>query len=123
MRYIVSHLDFLGFSASFLCAIHCLALPIVMAMGLAGGMTWLENPLIEWTFFVSTFIMATWSLYGSYPNHRNIKPALYAIAGFTILIGVHLLEDYMSHGWAALGGVAIAYAHYINWRLSQVCAR
>lgn len=123
MRYIVSYLDFLGISASFLCAVHCLALPIAMAFGLAGGMTWLENPVIEWTFFGSAFVMAGWSLSGSYRYHRNLRPALLAVAGFAILVGVHLLEGRVSHGWAALGGVAIAYAHYVNWQLSQVCAR
>ncbi|MEZ4985810.1 MAG: MerC domain-containing protein [Saprospiraceae bacterium] len=121
MRFITTYLDWLGFSASFLCAIHCLAVPFVMTFGLAGGMAWLENPWLEGGFFVSTFIMAGWSLYGSYPLHRKLMPAILAVTGFVVILGVHLLEEHLSHGYAAIGGAAIAYAHYLNWRYAQVC--
>ncbi len=117
MRLIRSYLDVMGFSASFLCAIHCLLMPLVLSFGLVGGLSWLESPLVEWTFILSTLVLASWSLLGSLPRHNNKRPLLIAAIGFGIILGIHLLEHIIGHYFAAIGGVLIAYAHYLNWRL------
>lgn len=117
MRLIRSYLDVLGFSASFLCAVHCLLMPLILSFGLVGGLGWLESPVVEWTFIISTLIMASWSLFGSLPRHRNKRPIFIAALGFAILFGIHLLEHHIGHYFAAIGGVLIAYAHYLNWHL------
>lgn len=119
MRFISAHLDLLGFSASFLCAIHCIAMPLVLSLGLAGALPWLDNHFLEWGLILSTLVIAGWSLVGSYSTHRQKKPLLYAIAGFAIIIGVHFLHGALEHYLAALGGIAIAYAHYINWKYTS----
>lgn len=117
MRLIRSYLDILGFSASFLCAVHCLIMPLILSFGLFGGLSWLESPIVEWTFIISTLIMASWSLLGSLPRHQNKQPLFIAAIGFGVLFGVHFLEHHIGHYFAAIGGVLIAYAHYLNWRL------
>lgn len=122
MRLIRSYLDVMGFSASFLCAIHCMLMPLVLSFGLV-GMSWLESPLVEWTFILSTLVLASWSLLGSLPNHNNKRPLVIAVIGFAIILGVHLLEHVVGHVVAAIGGVLIAYAHYLNWRLMTNCSQ
>lgn len=122
MRLIRSYLDVMGFSASFLCAIHCMLMPLVLSFGLVGS-SWLESPLVEWTFIVSTLILASWSLLGSLPNHNNKRPLVIAAIGFVIILGVHLFEHVVGHFVAAIGGVLIAYAHYLNWRLMTSCSQ
>ena len=122
MRLIRSYLDVMGFSASFLCAIHCMLMPLILSFGLVGSLTWLESPLVEWIFIVSTLVLASWSLLGSLPNHNNKRPLLIAAIGFAIILGVHLLEHVVGHFVAAIGGVLIAYAHYLNWRLMTTCS-
>lgn len=117
MHIINKYLDLLGFSASFLCAIHCVLLPLVLSLGLAGGIPWLESHSLEMMLIVSTLIMASWSLLGSWPKHHNRKPLMLAAIGFVIIFGVHLLEGDIAHYVSAIGGVFIAYAHYLNWRL------
>ncbi|MGH1434579.1 MAG: MerC domain-containing protein [Lewinella sp.] len=117
MRLIRSYLDIMGFSASFLCAIHCLLMPLILSFGLVGGLSWLESPLVEWTFILSTLILASWSLLGSLPHHHNKRPLIIAAIGFIIILGVHFLEHVVGHFVSAIGGVLIAYAHYVNWRL------
>lgn len=117
MQIITKYLDILGFSASFLCAIHCVLLPLVLSFGLAGGLPWLESHSLELVLIFSTLIMASWSLLGSWPKHRKIEPMLLASLGFVIIFGVHLLEGDLAHYFSAVGGALIAYAHYINWRL------
>lgn len=117
MRFISAHLDFLGFSASFLCAIHCMAMPLVLSMGLAGALPWIDNHFLEWGLIVSTFIIAGWSLVRSYKDHQQIKPIALAATGFMIILAVHFLHGALEHYLAAVGGTAIAYAHFVNWRL------
>jgi len=117
MRFLSNHLDFLGFSASFLCAIHCMAMPFVLSLGLAGGLPWLENPLLEWGLISSTFLIAGWSLVRSIAQHGQYKPLIIATIGFVIILMVHFLEGSLEHYLAAIGGGSIAYAHYANWRM------
>ncbi len=117
MRFLSNHLDFFGFSASFLCAIHCMAMPLILSLGLAGGLPWLENPFLEWGLILSTFLIAGWSLVRSIAQHGQYKPLLIAIIGFIIILAVHFLEGSLEHYLAAIGGSAIAYAHYVNWRM------
>lgn len=118
MRIIRSYLDLLGFSASFLCAVHCLVMPLVLSMGLLGGMSWLESAWVEWSFILSTLVLGSWSLVGSLPKHRNMTPILIAGVGFVLIVVLHhAFENTIGHYFSALGGVLIAYAHYLNWRL------
>ncbi|MEL6660190.1 MAG: MerC domain-containing protein [Bacteroidota bacterium] len=118
MRIIRSYLDLLGFSASFLCAVHCLLMPLVLSFGLVGGMSWLESAWVEWSFILSTLVLASWSLVSSFPKHRNSRPLLFAGLGFVLIVVLHhLFEDTIGHYLAAIGGAMVAYAHYMNWRL------
>lgn len=118
MRIIRSYLDLLGFSASFLCAVHCVLMPLVLSMGLLGGMSWLESAWVEWSFILTTLVLASWSLFGSLSKHRNTKPLIIAALGFVLIIVLH---EWFGHGaghyFSALGGILVAYAHYLNWRL------
>ena len=118
MRIIRSYLDLLGFSASFLCALHCLVMPLVLSLGLAGGMSWLESAWVEWSFILSTLVLASWSLFGSLSKHRNYKPLIIAGLGFVLIVVLHhVFEDSIGHYLSAIGGILVAYAHYYNWRL------
>ena len=123
MRIIRSYLDLLGFSASFLCAVHCLLMPLVLSFGLVGGMSWLESAWVEWSFIFSTLVLASWSLFGSFPKHRNYKPLTLAGMGFVLIVVLHhMFEDSIGHYLSAIGGVLVAYAHYVNWRLLRTKA-
>lgn len=117
MQVIRQALDILGISASFLCALHCLALPLVVTFGLAGGLPWLQSATLEWSLIGSTFIIAGWSLFGSYNRHRSLHPLTVAGIGFFVIVGGHLLGHTVEHYLAACGGLAVAYAHYLNWQL------
>lgn len=117
MQIITKYLDILGVSASFLCAIHCVLLPLFLSLGLAGAFPWLQSHSLELALIFSTLVLASWSLLGSWHKHRQIKPIIIATVGFLIIFGVHSLEGDIAHYFSALGGILIAYAHYVNWRL------
>ncbi len=116
------NLDILGFVASLTCAIHCAALPLVLAIGAAGGISWISDPDIELAFLVATVIIASVTLYSGLSKGNMGKSTLVAFAlGFTLLlVGQWLHPEHIHpHGieflFSALGGVAIATAHTINW--------
>ena len=114
------NLDFLGFSASMLCAIHCALLPFVMTVGTLGGLSWLDTPWIEISFILLSVVLASLSLYPAYnKGHKDAKPLKVAAIGFLLLF----LSRLGGHGTAVEvipivgGGVLIAISHFLNWRL------
>ncbi len=121
-KFFSLNLDFLGFSASMLCAVHCAALPLVMTFGALNSLTWLDNALLESLFIISSFGIATWSLFKSYWRHHRRLLAIGVVAiGFALLATSRLVTEYWEPLLAVMGGITIAVAHVINWRLHIAC--
>lgn len=118
MRFLGLNLDFLGFSASFICAIHCLALPFVLSLGLVGGSSWLLDETMEFFFILASVLIASYAIGKGYvKEHRQITPGLWMLTGFLFLLIGRFLESPAEHYLTALGGISIAYAHFLNWKL------
>ena len=118
-QFIGLHLDFIGFSASMLCAVHCAALPFLLSLAPLAGLQFLENPWIEYCIILLSFFIASSALIHGYRKHHQKKlSVLIAILGFILIAVGHLFES--SEWWeivfTSLGGVTIAVAHLINWR-------
>ena len=121
--------DFFGFFASFLCAIHCAVLPFVMTVGIFSGLSWLANPWLEVTFIILSIFLAVTSLYPSYQHkHHNPTALTIAAVGFVLLF----ISRVVGHGSAVevgtivIGGLLVATAHIVNWRLlknQEVCSQ
>lgn len=130
-KFFSLHLDFLGFSASVLCALHCAALPLLLTAGAFSGMAWLENEWVEMFFIGSAIVFASWSLLKAFFKHQNILPLLMVIVGFSFILWNHFGHhegEVHTHGdagaalLAVLGGLLIAAAHYVNWRHMTACS-
>ena len=111
--------DALGMGVSFLCAAHCMLIPALMAASAYGGMVWLENHTLELVFIIASVAIASWSLIQSYLNrHRKITPLLVVLAGFLlIIIGQQFNSGAQEHLITGIGGLVIAVAHFLNWKL------
>lgn len=125
-HFIGYNTDFLGFFASILCAIHCSLLPFVFTVGMLSGLSWLAEPWVEVTFIILSVILATLSLYPSYKNqHHNDKALKIAGVGFALLF----ISRLVGHGSSievvaiVIGGLLIAFAHVVNWRLLKTNKR
>lgn len=119
-KFFSLHLDFMGFWASALCALHCMAVPLVVTFGAVSGLAWLSHPWLEMGFIITSIVAASWSLGRSYIYyHRRWGAIVVVMAGFVLLI----LSRFAEHSWepllAVLGGASIAGAHVFNWRLSR----
>ncbi|MEM6642639.1 MAG: MerC domain-containing protein [Bacteroidota bacterium] len=118
-QFVGFHLDFIGFTASMLCALHCAALPLLLTLGPLAGLQFLDNPWIEYTIIIISLIIATSSLLSSYrEHHRKPLALMIAILGF-VLIGLGRLEgpEWAESVLTSCGGSLIAVAHLVNWNL------
>ncbi len=120
-QFIGFHLDFVGFSASLLCAIHCAALPFLLTMAPLAGLRFLDNPWIEYAIIILSVFIASRALIHSYlKHHKKLLALIVALAGF-ILIGTGQLLHVEHAEWqevlfTSVGGTTVAVAHLINWR-------
>lgn len=114
------HWDLVGFLASALCAIHCLAWPILLslpAFGSSLGIPWLEPALIA-----LAVVLASWALGRGWRVHRAWQPIAWAVLGF----GLIALGRWMGGPWeppgTIPGGIIVAWSHLLNWRKLRGCA-
>lgn len=118
---ILSKLDQIGFTASALCAAHCALMPFVITLLPLIGLEFLSSPWIEIAVISLSVVVGISSLIPSYLRfHRNCGPILLLVLGFTFIFGTHLLGFHdMEPVLVPLGGLTIAAAHFINWKLTR----
>ena len=112
-------LDFVGFSASLLCAIHCGALPILLAFVPMAGVRFLTDPWVEYVMIVTSLIIASLSLIHGYRKHHQQASGLWvAGVGFALIFAGHgLAYEGAEIVFTTLGATLIAVAHLINLKL------
>jgi len=119
-KFIGNNLDFWGFIASFACAVHCAAIPLLLLFGSMGSFAWVATHEVELGFILISLAMAYWSLWVSFKNHHGKNRAIRtALVGFSFLLVSRLVGHDVGDMLVVIGGLIIAYAHYINWRLLQ----
>jgi len=115
--------DRIGFAASFLCALHCALLPVLLAlMPLLGtklaGMEGIDTVFVA---FVSVLGITTMTL--GWRRHREWPAVLLLLAGLALLWTdsvTHLHEHTILHAVVmTLGGLSVAAAHFLNLRLTH----
>jgi len=118
-QFIGINLDFIGFSTSLLCAIHCAALPFLLTMAPLAGLQFLDNPWIEYSIILLSFFIASSAIIHSYLRHHHRPLALtIALTGFVLIgFGQVLESEWKEVLFTSIGGIAIAIAHLINWKL------
>ncbi len=123
MRYLLSNinLDFLGFGASFLCAIHCAALPFIVSILPLAGRELLGHEWVEYTTIILSFIIASMALFHGYNgHHRKLMPLLMVALGFICIGFGHLIfteGHFLELVFTVTGALIISAAHIVNWKL------
>ncbi len=109
--------DLLGASASLICAIHCVAVPLAFSF-MAGSAQHFDNLWLEAIIFTVGVGVAGIALYNGFRKHRNIYPMISMIVGFAALFFGHNPEH--NYLWMVLtGAILVMSAHYVNWRLQH----
>lgn len=115
--------DRVGATASFLCAVHCAALPFVLALLPFVGLGFLADHRFERMFVLFACVLATIALTRGYRRHREWLPLQLAAAGILLLLSGLLWMDERTiavHSvLVSCGGVLLAGAHFVNLRLDR----
>lgn len=115
--------DRIGAIASFLCAIHCAALPFVLAILPLLGLTFLASHGFERGFVLFASALAMWALVNGYRRHHRPLPLRLAFPGLLLLVaGVTFAESYSIIVHSVLvtcGGMLVASAHFFNLRIDH----
>ena len=115
--------DRLGATASFLCAIHCAALPFVIALLPLIGLSFLADHRFEAGFVGFACVLASFALVSGYRRHRRRLPLMLAAPGLLLLIlGVTFLHggSLLAHSiLVTCGGFLVAAAHFVNLRVDR----
>lgn len=111
-------IDRIGFSVSILCAIHCALMPVLITMLPLLGLQFVGSSYFELIIMAASLLLAVGSLKGSRHNHRSYRPLLLVVIGFSLMLTGHILEAH-EYEWCffAFGGVFVAVAHLINYKL------
>jgi hypothetical protein len=119
--FFTHYLDALGFSASFLCALHCAFVPVLLTLSFFQGLHFLADPSIERGVLIISFFLALASLLPSYINHHHrLSPILIFVLGaFLIIVGRMDLLSVWEILLTSIGATCIAVAHLVNWRLHK----
>ncbi len=114
-----AHLDFIGFSTSIACAIHCALLPFLISTLPFLGLGFLDNPWIEYSIILFSFFLALFALvHGYLRHHKKTLPINIVSVGFLLIaIGQIWAPHELEFIITPLGAILVGLAHYANWRL------
>lgn len=119
------NLDLFGFFASFLCAIHCAALPLILSLSALSGLHFLAEPWFEWGMITLSATIAIVSLVPSYQkHHRNLLPIVIVLSGFVLISAGRIVEaESLEVLFTSSGATLVAASHLVNWRLKKQTGR
>lgn len=120
-------LDRVGAMASFACAVHCAAIPILLGFGAAGAVTWFDREPVEWGFVGLAAVIGTVSAWRGYRVHGN-KPVAIVLATAALSLVALTWTHHDEHAHTGdlkwifpIIGVVIAVSHIVNRRLCNSC--
>lgn len=115
--------DRIGATASLLCAVHCAALPFVLALLPLVGLGFLAGHVFERVFVLCAATLAAIVLVRGYRHHRTRWPLALALPGIALLVaGVCVDIDValvLHTVMVVAGGTLVATGHLLNLRLSR----
>lgn len=112
--------DKIGACASTLCAVHCLALPILVLVGAESFIQFAYTELVEKLLLGTALIIALLAFVPGYLKHKEHYILVLFLAGFVLLfIGEELPSAFSQLAVPAVGAGVIVYAHIQNYRLKK----
>lgn len=120
MDRIKDNIDVVGFFTSGLCALHCMAIPVLLGLGLLDGvLAGLAHGIVEWAVYGVAMIFAGTAVFSGLQTHASRLPLLLFILGFVVISSGMLMHTGIGHLMMALGGLLVASGHFWNLRLQK----
>ncbi len=121
----MDRLNWVGATASLICAIHCLAMPLLIGVLPILGLSLLASSWLEWSLIGFTGAVGLFTLIPSYHlKHRRLQPLTLFLLGFGLILGTKFLLDEGSSletSGLVTGALFVAGANLTNHRLTHTC--
>lgn len=115
-------LDKLGITATSLCALHCILLPVLLPALPLLGLSFLADHIWEHVFLMVTAVLGTIALFSGFKRyHRRLYPFYLLFLGVAIYWQKHDFSPEVQPFIILIGGSLIVAAHFINLKLCNSC--
>jgi hypothetical protein len=110
------NLDAIGIGASFICAIHCALLPLLLIVLPLTGLEFLHSNVLDFTLLGTSFLIGCFALLRGYRKYHHKKNAILLFAlGFPVLAISHFFFKNISGVvMIIIAASLIITAHLIN---------
>lgn len=118
-------IDKAGAIASWICAAHCLAAPLLVSAGIVAGTSLIADGVFEYLFVGISVAIAGISLVPSMRRHRRLFPVASFIGGLALILLADLVPPAVfvaKLAVACAGASLISFAHLSNRRLNRFAA-
>jgi hypothetical protein len=120
-------LDVVGCIASIACAVHCIALPVLLVAYPVLPLRALHEPWAEWAFVLLSLILGVWSFGPTTASREGRAPLALFLAGGATLLAVRTLvpehAPQLERIGLVTGAMLLVSAHLVNRaRVRHRCA-
>jgi hypothetical protein len=119
----LKRLDSAGMVASTVCGIHCAAMPLLVGVLAAAGVSWIKNEALEWAILAVSVCIGLFALLPSYRRVHRRRSCLWLFwVGVLAILGGRLAHapSMPDTPFVVGGAVLIVWAHGLN---RYLCAR
>ena len=115
-------LDKIGITATSLCALHCILLPILLPMLPLLGLSFLADHAWEHVFLLMTAALGTIALFSGFKRyHKRLYPFYLLYLGISLYCIKHDYSPEYEMYFIIVGASLIIAAHFINIKLCNNC--
>lgn len=115
-------LDRLGITATSLCALHCILLPVILPALPLLGLSFLADHAWEHIFLLATAVLGSIAMLSGFKRyHRKLYPFYLLIIGVCIYWVKHDFSEAMQPILIVVGASFMVAAHLINIKLCNSC--
>jgi len=115
-------LDRIGITATSLCALHCILLPVLLPALPLLGLSFLADHSWEHVFLIFTAILGSVALFSGFKRyHRKLYPFYLLFLGVGIYWIKHDFSEDLEVYFIVIGASLIVAAHFINLKLCNSC--
>lgn len=118
--------DRVGAGASFLCALHCALMPLIVIFLPIWGLGFLASEPVEWALIACSAVLGALALIFNYRQHRAIWMFGVLLLFVALLLGGRVAEERGIEGWGQVlmvaGGLGMTGLHLLNRKLCRTCS-
>ncbi|MDT0605161.1 MerC domain-containing protein [Thalassotalea castellviae] len=115
-------LDRIGITATSLCALHCILLPVILPALPLLGIGFLADHTWEHIFLIVTAILGSIAMFSGFKRyHKKLYPFYLLMLGVVVYWQKHDFSEAVQPFFIMIGATLIVAAHIINIKLCNSC--